>query len=129
MVRLGTVVANQSATEQSKFPAAAVQFLQSHNLPDALYNSYGWGGYLIWKLYPAQRVYIDGRADVYGDKFIEEFLTAYRGGTDWRAPLDRYHVQLVLVEPDAPLAARLGQDEAWNRIYADSQAVLFQRKQ
>ncbi len=128
-VRVGTVVANQSATESSKFPAAAVEFIKSHNLQDALYNSYGWGGYLIWKRYPAQRVYIDGRADVYGDKFIEEFLTAYRGGTDWRAPLDRYHVQLVLVEPDAPLAARLGQDEAWNRIYADSQAVLFQRKQ
>ncbi len=126
-VRAGTVVANQATVERSIFPAAAVEFMQSQNLQDALYNAYGWGGYLIWKRYPAQRVYIDGRADVYGDKCIEEFLTAYRGETDWRAPLDRYHVQLVLVEPDAPLAARLGQDGAWKRVYADSQAVLYRR--
>src|SRR6185503_3618155 len=48
-------------------PVAAVEFLKSQRLPGPIYNRYGWGGYLIYQLYPEYRVYIEGRADVYGD--------------------------------------------------------------
>lgn len=128
LVRIGTVLANQGAVERIKFPVAAVDFLQKQGSKTPLYNAYGWGGYLIWRLYPDQPVFIDGRADVYGDAFIEEFLGAYRGGAGWSAPLDRYHVQRVLVEPDAPIAAHLAQDATWTKTYADPQAVIFERR-
>ena len=36
-------------------------------------NHYNWSGYFIWKLYPDYRVYIDGRADLYGDGFMSDF--------------------------------------------------------
>ena len=128
IARVGMVFANQRATERAKFPTAAVAFLQAENVTGTIYNSYDWGGYLIWRLYPRARVFIDGRADVYGDAFIENvYLKAYRGGTDWRAPLDRYGVRVVLIEPTAPLAARLTQDAEWKRVYADQQAVVFEK--
>jgi len=128
VARVGMVVANQPNVERAKFPAAAVDFLEKQKLPGALYNAYGWGGYLIWRLYPETRVFIDGRADVYGDAFIEEvFLKAYRGGADWREPLERYQVRVVLIEPDAPLAERLAREAGWRRIYEDKQAVVFGR--
>ena len=128
LLRVGMVAANQNAVERAKFPAAAVDFLQKENLPGTLYNAYGWGGYLIWRLYPETRVFIDGRADVYGDAFIEnEFLKAYRGGADWRVPLDKFAVRVVLVEPDAPLAMRLAEESAWRKVYEDKQAVIYSR--
>ena len=128
IARVEIVFANQGATERAKFPAAAVDFLQTQKVTGTIFNSYDWGGYLIWRLYPRARVFIDGRADAYGDAFIENvYLKAYRGGTDWRAPLDRYNVRVVLIEPTAPLAARLAQDTAWKKAYADSQAVVFER--
>ena len=82
----------------------------------------------MWRLYPTARVFIDGRADVYGDAFIEnQYMHTYRGESDWRAPLDRYAVRTVLVEPEAALAGRLAQDAAWRQVYADKQAVVFER--
>lgn len=128
-LRFATVAINQPEIERAKFPASAVEHLQKQKSPGALFNAYGWGGYLIWKLYPAQRVFIDGRADVYGDAFIENvFLKAYRGGADWREPLERYNVRVVLVEPDAPIAAQLARDETWKKTYEDKQAVVFEKK-
>ncbi len=126
--RVATVIANQSAIERAKFPAAAVDFLQREKLTAPLYNAYGWGGYLIWRRYPAARVFIDGRADVYGDQFIEEFLQTYRGGEGWRAPLATFGVRLILVEPAAPLLTPLVQDAAWQKIYADEIAVIYEKK-
>ncbi|MCX7838512.1 MAG: hypothetical protein N2559_03525 [Anaerolineae bacterium] len=83
---------------------------------------------MIWRLYPQARVFIDGRADVYGDTFIEEvYLRAYRASADWRARLEQYDVRFVLLEPDAPLVAQLERANEWRRIYADAQAVLFER--
>ena len=126
--RVAMVVANQDAIERAKFPAAAVDFLQSQKVTGTVFNTYGWGGYVMWRLYPTARVFIDGRADVYGDAFIENvYMKAYRAEADWRAPLDRYGVRTVLVEPDAPLAAKLGQDSVWRQVYADKQAVVFER--
>lgn len=128
IARVALVALNQPKVEHEKFPAAAVDFLQKENLPGALYNAYGWGGYLIWRLYPAQRVFIDGRADVYGDAFIEDvFLKAYRGGADWRAPLEQFTVRVVLIEPGAPLAVQLAREREWRKVYADSQAVIYAR--
>jgi len=126
--RVAMVVSNQRAVERAKYPAAAVDFLQAQKISGALYNAYGWGGYLIWRLYPETHVFIDGRADVYGDAFIEEvYLKAYRGGADWRAPLDQYNVRVVLVEPTAPLTVQLSREAEWNKVYADDQAVIFTR--
>jgi hypothetical protein len=131
--RVAMVAANQNAVERAKYPAAAVDFLQARRgevTSPLMYNAYGWGGYLIWRLYPETRVFIDGRADVYGDAFIENvYLKAYRGGIDWRAPLDQHNVRVVLVEPGAPLAVQLARDAAWKKAYEDGQAVIFDRQQ
>jgi len=128
-VRVVAVVNNQPAVERARLPVAAVDFLCARGAQGALYNTYGWGGYLIWRLYPQVRVFIDGRADVYGDTFIEEmYLKAYRGGADWRAPLEQYDVRLVLVEPNAPIVTHLARDAQWQRLYEDHQAIVFERK-
>jgi hypothetical protein len=128
-VRVATVIANQNTVERAQYPAAAVDFLQAQESRGALYNEYRWGGYLIWRLFPTTRVFIDGRADVYGDAFIEEvYLKAYRGGADWRAPLDQYAIRVVLIDPSAPLAHQLARDSEWRNVYADRQAVIFEKR-
>jgi len=121
-------VANQSAAEAQTYPAAAVEFMRTHASPQPVYNEYGWGGYLIWKLYPDYRVYIDGRADVYGDPFIEEFLDTHDGGPNWKESLSRQGVRTVLIKPDAGLASLLRQDSGWQKVFEDNQAVIFVRQ-
>lgn len=114
----------QAAVEAEQFPAAAVEFLRGREA-GPIFNGYGWGGYLIWKLYPSRLVYIDGRADVYGDEFFEDFIQTEAGGRDWRARLERDGVRAVMLVPDAALATLLRDDAAWEKVFEDSQAVIF----
>src|SRR5882672_2743386 len=81
VVTLGVrrTVAEQPAIEAQEFPAAAVDFILTQRPPQPIYNEYVWGGYLIWRLYPDYRVYIDGRADVYGDRLVDEWLGTHDG--------------------------------------------------
>jgi len=109
-------------------PVAAVEFLKSQRPPGPIYNRYGWGGYLIYQLYPEYRVYIDGRADVYGDAFFAEAVRTYDGASDWAGSLDRYGIKTVLISPDAPLASLLRNDYGkWKVVYEDDQAIIFSR--
>lgn len=128
LFRVSTVLVNQANVEREKFPAAAVEWIQTNRPAPNIYNSYGWGGYLIWKLYPDYLVYIDGRADVHGDAFIEKFLDVYRASPGWENELAQKNVRLVLVEPDAPLAIALATNAAWSKVFADSQSVIYQKK-
>lgn len=127
-VRVGQVEASRASDEAKNFPASAVEFMRETKPPQPVFNEYGWGGYMIWKLYPDYRVYIDGRADVYGDAYLEEFLKTHDGIGDWRAPLERESVRTVLVKPDAPLASLLREDDGWRKAFEDEQAVIFIRE-
>jgi len=115
--------------ESIRNPVAAVDFLKEHNLPGPIYNRYGWGGYLIYRLYPQYRVYIDGRADVYGDAFFAETMKMDDGVSDWRGPLDRHGVQTILIAPDVALASLLRSDPNWVKVFETDKSVIFTRKQ
>jgi hypothetical protein len=110
------------------YPSGAVTYIQRHHLEGNLFNEYGWGGFLIYQLYPAQRVFIDGRADVYGDAFGAEYDEIVALGPSWRNILAKYDVRLVLVPRGSPLAMALGTDAKWHLDYSDQVAVLFTRK-
>jgi hypothetical protein len=127
-VRAQNTLAEQANIERQKFPAAAMEIIRINQLPQPVYNEYHWGGYLIWKLYPAYKVFIDGRADVYGDAFFEQFMSAHAGEPGWRETLERYGVRTVLVTPDSALASLLREDQAWHKVFEDSQSVIFVRK-
>ncbi len=128
VVRVRLLVKRQSATEAEKYPAAAVQFLSRERPAGPIFNYYDWGGYFIWKLYPTYRVYIDGRADVYGDSFLDSFAETYRAQSDWREPLQHYGIQTVVLPPETALAGALRQDQHWENIFEDKQAVIFKRR-
>ncbi|HPD41825.1 MAG TPA: hypothetical protein PLD43_09730, partial [Anaerolineae bacterium] len=87
-----------------------------------VFNTYNWGGYLIWEGLP---VFIDGRADVYGDAFMLEYLTTYHLTPNWRRPLDKYKVDCVLIESRSPLATLLLEAPEWDQAYQDDVATLF----
>jgi hypothetical protein len=127
-VRTQSVLAEQSSVESEKFPREAVDFMRAKNLPQPLYNEYHWGGYLIWNLYPDYRVFIDGRADVYGDAFFEEFMSTQGGEPHWKENLNKHGVRTVLITPNSALASLLREDSAWDNVFEDQQAVIFTKK-
>jgi hypothetical protein len=120
------VLRENQATEATHYPEAALTYIEENGLAERrMYNAYHWGGYLLWRGYP---VYIDGRADVYGDAFMDEYVLAYQLRGDWRKPLERYGVEYVLIESGASLAALLEESDEWQRVYRDDLAVVFVRR-
>jgi len=118
---------HKSDYESRRFPRAAVDFMRSHQLADQVFNDYNWGGYLIWRLYPERKVFIDGRADLYGDAFVLDYLNTYHAEPGWRQNLDRHGVRTVLIEPHTSLANVLREEKSWRIAYEDPDAVIFTR--
>jgi hypothetical protein len=124
-VHIAQVVQRQPQAETEHFPARAVAFLQVHQPPGRIFNHYDWGGYLIWKLYPSVPVFIDGRADLYGQQLFDQFADTYHLKGAWRQPLQRWNVDTVLIPPNSPLATGLRSSPGWTVSYQDSQAVIL----
>lgn len=106
-------------------PVGAVEFISDQKPTGRIFNSYNWGGYLIWNLrgYP---VYIDGRTDLYSDGLLTEWVNIVSGNPGWDSALRRWDIRLVLIEPSRPLANILP-NEGWQLLYQDTYSVLYGR--
>jgi hypothetical protein len=125
LAHVRSVVRQQRAAEAQHFPETAATFILKNAVPSPIMSHYNWGGYFIWRLYPEYRVYIDGRADLYGDSFLDEFAASYYLKQHWREPLRKWGIRTVFLPWDAPLVTALSSAPGWTRIYIDSQAVIL----
>lgn len=106
-------------------PVAAVDLLEQRKV-QRIFNAYQFGGYLISRDIP---VYVDGRAELYGEKFVMDFFKATEGKKPELLPrlLDEYKIDATLLVADAPGPQILDQLKGWKRIYADDIAVIHVR--
>lgn len=106
-------------------PVAAVDLLEQRKV-ERIFNAYQFGGYLISRDIP---VYVDGRAELYGEKFVMDFFKATEGKKPELLPrlLDEYKIDATLLVADAPGPQILDQLKGWKRIYADDIAVIHVR--
>jgi hypothetical protein len=128
-VRWQTLVRHQAVSEAELFPQRAVEFVRSEGASSnqRLFAYYDWGGYAIWKLYPRKRVFVDGRADLYGNDLIDQFRTAIELRRGWQKVLDEQGVELALIPPSSPLAQALALQAPWVVKYRDPKATVFLR--
>lgn len=107
-------------------PVAAVDLLEQRKV-QRIFNAYQFGGYLISRDIP---VFVDGRAELYGEKFVMDFFKATEGKQPELLPrlLDEYKIDATLLVADAPGPQILDQLKGWKRIYADDIAVIHVRE-
>jgi hypothetical protein len=122
-----------------RYPKGAADFLQAHAATQPMFNTYEYGGYLIWRLWPQERVFIDGRAlseSVFKD-YARILYNADEGdGKGAQQLLDDYGVQIIVMNAFqytngltyllAPSLADPGQ-KTWRLVYGDAQAMVFMR--
>ncbi len=125
-----------------RYPAGACEFLKQHQITAHIFNTYEYGGYLIWRLWPQQKVFIDGRAlseSVYRDYrkvLYNEGAPLVVLGDTARGILDRYGVRVIVINSFEytsgavyPIALALGNPSQtdWKLIYRDDQSLVFAR--
>jgi len=105
-------------------PVGATAYLQASPPPGTLFNSYAWGGYILWRLWPDYLTFVDGRTDLFAGKVLDDYLAAWNATEDWASVFDEYGIDLALLEQSAPLTDAL-RAAGWTTLYEDRQAVVF----
>ena len=84
-----------------------------------------WADYLIYRLYPKQRVFFDGRSDFYGNDFIKVNQRLFAAEHDWKALLQRFQIELVVLKPESlsPLVLKLTSGS--KVLFDDGKVIVF----
>jgi len=110
-----------------KFPVELVGRQAARLAGARVFTSDQWADYLIYRFYPHQKVYMDGRSDFYGPEIGDEYLRTVQGRPGWPQVLDRWQFRFALAPKEWPLAHLLEQQGGWRRVDGDKLAVLYER--
>jgi hypothetical protein len=125
---LGQIYIQASSSNIDRlFPSGAVSWIKENRPEGNMYNSYNWGGYLIYNL-PLYPVFIDGRADLFGEILIEDWWDIANGSERSVDLLDSYKINFLLIEPDWPIVNIL-EKKNWEISYRDEISIILTRKQ
>ena len=123
-----------------KWPAGAADFLLTHGIRAPLFNTYEYGGYLMWRLWPQERVFIDGRAlseSVFQDYVRILYNHDASGGKSAQELLDQYDVEVLVMNGFEYVTGNLyllapsladPRESVWKLVYSDPQAMVLMRQ-
>jgi hypothetical protein len=112
---------------EAALPVKAADFVASRHVTGRMFNEYSAGGYLLYRLYPGEKVFIDGRADMYGDDFLKEYLAIATGGPDWREKFDRHAIDYAILPRELPLRQLLLADGGFRLVHDDEHFSVLVR--
>jgi tetratricopeptide (TPR) repeat protein len=120
------------------FPEGGAAFIERESMPGQIFNSYDEGGYIIWRLGPKYRDYIDGRGDPFGEELFNRNGTLHLTPPDspeWQREAERYDINAIIV-PLArynalqffPLLRQFCASNTWRPVYLDEVSIVFLRR-
>ncbi|MBI1910597.1 MAG: hypothetical protein HYS21_01195 [Deltaproteobacteria bacterium] len=111
------------------FPEGAVQFINENRIEGNMYNSYEFGGYLIWRTYPQRRVFIDGRNDVYPELMVEQRML---GALGFENIIDKFNINYALFSFTQGNPEYINPDPYFGQglalVYWDDVAMVFVKR-
>lgn len=124
-------------------PEKAVDFIESNKLKDNIFNDFGYGGYVSWRLYPWKKTFIDTRAlNLTAMNEYSWMVTAldsiYRKepspkGPLWERLLNHYNINIVFLSfhdvhgTVHPIIFKLAGSDKWMPVYCDPMGIIFVR--
>jgi len=110
-------------------------FIQEHKLAGPIFNNFDVGSYLIWKLYPQQQVFVDGRPEAYSVDFFQKIYIPMQQSPElWKKYSDQYKINYIFfdyhdITPWAQtFLSFISQDKSWPLVYQDDSVVIFIRR-
>jgi len=109
------------------FPVEATDWIEANRPSGLMFNDFNWGGYLLYRLWPSERVYIDSQSDFYGEQFVRQYAALLAASPGWEDQFSQVGIGWAVVPPAAPLAQQLRRAAGWHAAYQDSTAAVFVR--
>lgn len=109
-----------------KFPVCAADWLSSIPVPLRIFNQYGDGGYLVYRLSSqGDKPFIFGDAALMGNAMLYKYADIQDIAPDWSTLIQSSGTDLVLFERGTPLVNVLLHDPAWTEVYRDPKMAIF----
>ncbi len=109
------------------FSPAVIHYLAEHPPSGRMFNDYALGGYLISALDPPRKVFIDGRADMYGEEIFTDYGKIAKADKEADALLAQYGVDWIIFPWDRPIVRYLMAGGDWAEVYRDSEIAILVR--
>jgi hypothetical protein len=106
------------------FPVDAVHWLTENPPKGKMFNFFSWGGYMLYRLWPEQQVFIDGQTDFYGEALSREYIQVESLQPGWEEVLTKYQVDWVIMPVGQPLPDELLR-MGWELLYQDETTVVL----
>jgi len=111
---------------ENKFPVTLVERNAGRFAEGTpVFSSDQWSDYLIYRLYPAVRIYFDGRSDYFGPWRGKAYQQLMAGQSEAVSILSRENVRFALIPNDWALAGILRGTAGWSVADSDELGVLF----
>jgi len=111
-------------------PTKTLEYIDKNLRPEQVgncgFNLDNWGGLILYKL--KMRVFIDDRADFYGQEYYGKYGTIVQTDPGWQALLDQLKIKWILMQTNAKLAAALSTNPEWTMVAKDEASVIYLRK-
>jgi hypothetical protein len=111
---------------------ASADFFKQQKISGPIFNNYDIGGYLIYNLYPENKVFVDNRPEAYPANFFQETYIPMQENEDtWKRVSEQYNFNAIFfsISDITPwgqqfLTSRLD-DPDWIPVFADNYAIIF----
>ncbi len=120
--------------DRGTIPEAAARFLGEVAPAGRAFNVLGYGGYLIYELWPQRQIYVDGRLDIFPEGFLAAYGRLMSTGQDWEETCRLHDITLAVVNY-RPAGARPGglrdllrEDPDWVCVYFSVNALIYARR-
>lgn len=114
-------------------PVEAIAYIDEADLRGNIFHVQDFGDYMIWRLWPEQRTFIDGRVHLYPADLVEDYIAAL-SARGWEAVMEKYDIAYIFLpkptedNPDpVPLLDAVRQSREWRVLYEDEKSILFER--
>lgn len=102
----------------NNYPIKEVEFIKANNIKGNILCNFGYGSYVSYKLYPQNKIFMDGRyEEVYYDYMVpllKEFFLAY---PHWKQLLDNFPPDVMILENSYPIYNKLKEEKEWIPVY------------
>ncbi|MCM8765915.1 MAG: tetratricopeptide repeat protein [Candidatus Omnitrophica bacterium] len=111
------------------YPDGPIDFIIKNNIGGNIFNSFGFGSYFIYRCFPARKVFIDGRTDVYGEEFLRYYADIHLYENVFEHLIEKYSIDYFLLDINAySLFKRLYADkDNWRLVYFSHNGAVFIR--
>ena len=112
-------------------PVGAMDYIAEQHLTGNIFHPQAYGDYLIWRLWPQQRSFLDGRVHLYSSSLVQDYILVFHD-QNWESRLSKYDIQYLLLPKDDQNSKVMIEDarnsENWTLLYEDDISVLFERR-